>query len=160
MAVATSTAILGTLAVAGAASSIIGGNASAKSAKRMGEFDAQVYEQQASMIQEQRKLQQYQFNRGAARMRGKAISRTAGAGFMLSGSPLAMLIDNESQMLLDQAVGDYNSRVQENFAMSGAIRSRFGASEQAKLAKFTGYTNAFSTALNTGQYVHSRMGKP
>lgn len=144
----TTGALLAATAVS-AGASIIGGQKQAKSAAFQGEWNAQVYEQQASMIQEKKKLTDYQFNRQAAKARGSIVSRTAGNGFNLGGSPLAILIDNESQMLLDQAVGNYNLDVERNFALSGANFSRATGSQQASLAKFTGYTNAFSTVLNS-----------
>ncbi len=157
MAIGTTTAILGGALIAGGAVSagaqIAGGRAQAKSATRMGEFNAQVYEQQAEMIKEKKKIQEYQFNRQAAFARGSIVSKTAGKGLLLSGSPLAILIDNETQMQFDKAVEDYNLDVETNFARSGAIYQRANAAEQARLAKFTGYSNAFSTLLNTGSQI-------
>lgn len=152
MAVGT-TALLATAAVAGGVSAYKqaqSGRTQAKSLIGQGEFNAQVYEQQAGMIQEQKKLQDYQFNRQAAKARGSQISRTAGAGLLLSGSPLAMMIDSETQMLLDQAVGNYNLDVQRNYALSAAKASRDQAYQNAKLARSTGYTNAFTTLMSLG----------
>lgn len=125
------------------------GREQARAIKQQGEYNAQVYEQQAGMIQEQKKLQEYQSIRARARMRGAGVARTAGAGFEFGGSPLALAIDNETQMLLDQAVGDYNYDVQTNYARSAATASRANAFQQAKLARSTSYSNAFSTALMT-----------
>ncbi len=53
-------------------------------------------------------------------------------------------------MLLDKAIGDYNSDVAANYAKSAAVNSRATGIEQANLARTTGYSNAFSTLLNTG----------
>jgi hypothetical protein len=153
MAVATSTILAGTVLASGAMSAFSqakAGNTQAKSLTSQGEYNAQVYEQQAGMILEQKKLQDYQFNRNAAKTRGAGVARTAGSGFLFGGSPMAMLIDSETQMQLDKAVGDYNLDVQRNFALSGANYQRGTAAEQAKLARSTGNTNAFSTILNTG----------
>lgn len=154
MAVGTTAAVLGGLAIAGGVTSAVmqakAGQAQAKSVVRQGEFNAQIYEQQAEMIKEKKKIQDYQFNRQAALVRGAIVSRTAGKGLLLSGSPLAILIDNESQMQFDKAIEDYNLDVESNFAKSGAIQQRATGAEQAKLAKSTGYSNAFSTLMNTG----------
>lgn len=153
MAIGTTAAILGGAIIASGAASatsgVIAGRQQAKSISRQGEYNAQVMEQQATMVTEQKKLQDYQANRAIARARSTIISRTAGKGLGLSGSPLAILIDNESQMLLDKAVGDYNLDVQKNYATSGANYYRQTGAEQSRLAKFTGYSNAFTTALNT-----------
>lgn len=133
-----------------AVSSAKSGQATAKSLTYQGEHNAQIYEQQAGMILEKKKLQDYQYNRASARMRASQVARTAGAGFNLSGSPLAMMIDSETQMLLDKATADYNLDVERNYALSGANYQRETAYQQSSLAKSTGYSNAFTTILNTG----------
>lgn len=145
-----------------AATQAIGGNLQAKSLQRQGEFNAQIYEQQAEMIKEQKKISEYQFLRQAANARGKIISKTAGKGLLLSGSPLAILIDNESQMQFDQAISNYNSDINLNYAKSGALASRYSGIQQARLSRIEGYSNAFSTMLNTATnygILNMRVGK-
>lgn len=126
------------------------GQAQAKSIKRQAEQNSQIYEQQASMVLEKKKIQDYQFNRQAAQARGMIISRTAGKGFNLGGSPLAILIDNETQMQFDKTIEDYNLEIERNFALSGSKNIRAQGVAQSRLARYTGYSNAFSTILNTG----------
>jgi len=153
MAIATSTAILIGLGVATAGSQVASGRAKAKASKQEGEFNAQVYEQQAEMVKQKQKIQEYQFDREGARMRGAIISQTAGKGLLMSGSPMAILADSESQLEFDRAIGRYNSQVEENYARSGADYQRTSGSNQARLAKAEGYSNAFSTLLSTGSSV-------
>lgn len=147
-------AVLATAAIAGGAYSAYNqkkaGSAQAKELGRVGEYNAQVYEQQANMILEQKKLQEYQTNRAIGRARGSMITATAGAGLNFSGSPMAIAIDNETQMLLDQAIGNYNLDVQRNYALSAARESRYAAGQQARLVRSTANTNAFTTLLNSG----------
>ncbi len=133
-----------------AATQIGAGKAQAKSIQRQSEYNAQIYDQQATMIQEKKKIQDYQFNRERARARGAITASSAGKGFLLSGSPLAILADTESQLLFDQAIGKYNLDIEQNFAKSGATNTRESGAAQSRLAKFTGYSNAFSTILSTG----------
>jgi hypothetical protein len=102
------------------------------------------------MIQEKKKIQDYQFQRDAARARSGIIAQTAGKGFNMGGSPLAILIDNESQMQFDKAIGDYNLDIEANYARSGATYTRETGYAQSRLARFSGYSGAFSTVLNTG----------
>src|SRR3989304_7268566 len=101
MAVGTAAAIVGGAIIAGGAYSAYsqakGGQQQAKGIERQAAFNAEVYEQQASMIQEKKKLQDYQYLRASAQMRGKAVASAAGKGLLLSGSPMAMLIDSETQ---------------------------------------------------------------
>lgn len=164
MAVGTTTAILGATMLAGGAisaySQIKGSNMQAKAITQQADYNAQVYEQQGQMILEKKKVQDYQFNREAARVRGSIVSKTAGKGFQMSGSPLAILIDNETQMQFDKAVEDYNLDIERNFAMSAATNTRLAGQNQAKLAKYTGKSNAFSSILNTGtNFGMMRIGK-
>jgi|GEM_PF-2387701 len=144
----------GALLIAGGAFSattqIMGANQQAKSIQKQAEYNAQVYEQQATMVMEKKKIQDYQFHRQAAAVRGSIIAKTAGKGLMLSGSPLAILIDNETQMQFDKAIGDYNLDIERNQAMSSATSIRETGATEARAAKAAGYSNAFSTILNTG----------
>lgn len=133
-----------------AATQAMGGQAQAKGIQRQAEYNAQIYEQQAEMIKEKKKISDYQFLRDSARVRGKITSQTAGKGLLMSGSPLAILADTESQMQFDKAIGDYNLDIEKNYALSGASYMRQSGAAQARLARFSGYTNAFSTILNTG----------
>ena len=142
-------AIVG-LGVTSAGLQIASGYAVRKRAKYEGEYSAQVYEQQAGMIESQKQLEAYQYNRAIARMRGKGIARTAKAGLLLSGSPMAVMIDTETQMLLDKSIGQYNLEVKKRYALSGARYSRYTGRETGRAAVFGGYTNAFTTLLSTG----------
>lgn len=138
-----------------ATTQLMGANTQAKSIQRQAEYNAQVYEQQAAMVQEKKKIQDYQFNRDAARIRGSIVSKAAGKGFGLSGSPLAILIDNETQMQFDKAIGDYNLDIERNYAISGANNMRTQGANDARIAKYSGFNNAFSSILSTGSGVYN-----
>ena len=156
MAIGTASALMLAGGAFSATSSIIGAQQQAKAITKQAEYNAQVNEQQGAMIREKKKIQEYQFNRDAARMRGSIISRTAGKGLNLSGSPLAILVDNESQMQFDKAIADYNLDIEQNYATSGAGYMRATGSAQSRLARMSGYSNAFTTILNTG-YMAGRL---
>lgn len=150
MALGTTSALLLAGGAISAGSQIAGAGMQAKSIQRQAEYNAQIYDQQASMIQEKKKIQDYQFNRQAAQARGAIVARTAGKGFQMGGSPLAILIDNETQMQYDKAIADYNLDIERNYALSGATNTREQGRINARLTRFQGYSNAFSTLLNTG----------
>jgi len=141
--------IVGALGAATATSQIMASRQQAKGIKQQAEYNAQVYEQQAGMIEQKKKLEDYQANRQLAKMRGAVTARTAKAGFELGGSPLAILIDNETQMRFDNAINQYNLDIQKNYALSGANFYRTEGKNKARLARMQGYTNAFSTLLST-----------
>jgi len=159
MAIGTTTAILLGVGAASAGLQVGAGNAQAKNIERQAKYNAEIYDQQAGMIQEKKRIQDQQFNRQAARVRGSIVSRTAGKGLLLSGSPAAILADTESEMLFDKAIADYNLDVERNYAASGAGYMRDEGASQSRLARFTGYSNAFSTLLNTGLMAAPSMAK-
>ena len=143
-----------------ATSSIMAGNAQAKGIKQQAEYNASIYDQQAEMIKESKKISDLQFIRNSATARGRSVASAASRGFRLSGSPLAMLIDNETNMQFDKAIEDYNTQVQYNYAKSGATNTRIQGRNQARLAKMNGYSNAFSTVLSTATNVGILSMKP
>lgn len=146
------TALLATTVGLGAFSAVTqakAGQQQARAVQRQGEFNAQVYEQQAQMVLEQKKINEYQYLRNRKRVAGSIVAGAAGKGFQFSGSPLAVLTDVETQLGFDKAIENYNLDVQKNYAQSGASYYRETGRQQAALARATGYSNAFSTVLNT-----------
>lgn len=150
MALGTTAALMLAGGAFSATSSVMAGQAQASATKKQANYNAEVYEQQAEMIKERQKISDLQFIRNSASARSKMVSATAGKGLMLSGSPLAIMIDNESQMQFDAAIDDYNTQINQNYLSSAAINTRQTGAAQARLSAFTGYSNAFSTILNTG----------
>lgn len=132
-----------------AISSIKAGNEQSKSLKRQGEYNAMVYEQQAEMVAQQAKMQEYKDNRNAAKIRGATIAAAGKNGFNMGGSPLAILVDNETQLQLDKNIGQYNYGVQRSNLLTTASFTRYEYNQQARLAKATGYSNAFKTLMGT-----------
>lgn len=150
-------AVLGLGAMA-AYSQIQAGRQQAKEYKRQADYNAQVYEQQAQMIQQKQKIEEFQANRRIRAMEGSVIAKTAGSGFDFSGSPLAVMVDNETQMQLDKSIGQYNLEIQRRYAMTEASNQRYVGGQQARLAKTTGYSNAFTTILSTAATLSSMSG--
>ena len=152
-------ALLATTVGLGAISAVTqmeAGQKQAKAVQRQGEFNAQVYEQQAQMVLNQKKINDDQYLRQRKKMAGSIVAGAAGKGFQFSGSPLAVLTDVETQFGYDKAIEDYNLDVQKNFAQSGSSYYRETGRQQSALAKTTGYSNAFSTMLNTA-YMAGRL---
>ena len=153
MAVGTTTALLLAGGAASAGASVMGANKQAKAIQKQAEYNAEVYGQQAEMISQKKKIQEVQFNREAGRIRGSIVARTAGKGFFMGGSPLAILADTESQMQFDKAISDYNLDVERNYVLSGATNTREQGAINSRLTRTQGYTNDFSTILNTGAQI-------
>jgi len=154
MAVATTTlayAALGWAAVGtgiSAATQIAAGKSQAKQYQYEGAYNAEVYRQQAELAEQQKKVEEFQANRSIARARGTLTARAGGSGLLLSGSPLAIMIDNESLMQYDKAIGQYNLEVKKRYAQSGARFSEYMGEQKAKASIFSGYSNAFQSILS------------
>ena len=149
MGAATSAALL-VLAAVQAGTQLYSGYVEGKEIKTQAEYNALIYEQQAKMIGGQKKLEAYQYDKAISRMRGTTTARIAKSGLLMSGSPLAVMIDTETQMLLDKSIGQYNLEVQKRYALSGAAEYRRTGKISARTAKMAGYTNAFTTLLQAG----------
>lgn len=135
---------LSALAVTGAtaATQVMAGNAQGNQYK----YNAGLYDQQAKQIDVQKAIEAGQYNRAMRRTSGSIIARTAGAGLTMSGSPMAVLVDNLTQMEMDKSIGQYNLEVQKRYALATGSEYR----RQAGVAVRQGYTNAFSTVLRGG----------
>jgi hypothetical protein len=135
------TAVVGGLGLAAAGSQIGAGRAESAQAK----YNAALYGQQAGLIEEQKGLEAMQFARAKRRMAATITARTAKAGLTMSGSPMAVMLDNLAQMEFDEAIGQYNLDIQKTQALGA--QSAYGM--QAKQAKRAGYTAGFMTMLST-----------
>jgi len=142
------TMALGALGVAQAGMSIAGGYAASTEAK----YNARVKEQQAQMITAQQGLEAYQWDRQMGNVAGTTRARTAKAGLTMSGSPMAVLLDTQTQMELDKAIGQYNLEAQKRFALSEADMYK----TKAKTAKQMGYMQGFTQLLQTGAIMADR----
>ena len=140
------------LLIAGAVTAgmqVASGTAKSREIKEQSAYNAAIYEQQAAMIEAQKGVESSQYDRAIRRMRSTAISRTAKSGLMLGGSPIVAMIDAETQMRFDQAIGQYNLDVRKNRALSGATETLRRGKAGSRTALMTGYTNAFTTLLTT-----------
>jgi len=120
----------------------------AKALNRAADVNAQVYEQQSEMVKNQMRIKEYQSNREMARIRGTSLARTGKNGFMLSGSPLAVMVDNETQMELDKKSGIYNLEAQRSYLQTAANYTRWGARVQGKMLVSDAWSNMYSKVLN------------
>lgn len=115
---------------------------------------------QKGLVEKNKQLELYQTNRQIGQVMGTTRARTAGKGITLSGSPMAIMLDTYKQMEIDKRINQsnydmqkynldiekYNIAIEKNRALSQAAAYR----RQASTSVFTGYTNAFTSALQTG----------
>jgi len=142
MATATTAALMLAPSIASAATSIFSGFSQSKEAN----YNAGLYTQQAGIIDTQKAIEAMQYERAKRQIAGTTIARTAKGGLMMSGSPMAVMVDNLTQLEMDKQVGQYNFEVQKRYALSGAEAYK----RRASIYERQGYINAFSTLLKGG----------
>ena len=112
-----------------------------------------LYDVQTGLVEKQKQLELYQANRQIGQVMGTTRAMTAGKGLTLSGSPMAIMLDIYTQMEIDKRIGQSNLELQKYGIQveKGRVSSQAAAyRRQAKTAIFSGYTNAFTAALQTG----------
>ena len=147
------TAAIVALGAGVAGAQIMGGYAANKEA----ESNARLYEEragrQAGMIDARAEVEGAQYDRARGRTRGASTAAIAGKGLLLSGSPLSVMIDTETQMRLDQSIGQYNFAVQRRNVLSQGRSAASAYRQEGRRAKSQGFTNAFTTLLSTAATV-------
>jgi len=83
-------------------------------------YNASIMQQQAGMIQNQKDLQLAQGKRAVKFVMGQTVQTAAAKGIEMSGSPMAIMIDTQTQMEMDIAIGQYNLEVQKFGVLSQA----------------------------------------
>jgi hypothetical protein len=144
------------LGLAQAGTQVAGGIATNNEAK----YNASILNKQADaitaqqgMITAQQGLEAYQYNRAIGQTIGTGTARVAKSGLKMSGSPMAVLIDTQTQMELDKSIGQYKLEIQKYNLEANkqyTIAQAEAVKRKGKSALMSGVTNAFSTLLNTG----------
>jgi hypothetical protein len=106
-------------------------------------FNATVAEGQAKMIDVQKEIEYGQYQRQKGKTLAKSMANIAAMGIMPTGSSLAAMLDAQTQIGIDQAIGQFNLEREKNYSLAQASDFR----RQGKWAVRTGYSNAFSTIL-------------
>ena len=155
-----------------AVTQIMSGRAENQQAK----LNASIYEQQAGFSDVLAKMEGErsdiardidltQMRRAKSKMNSTLIANVAGSGLDLSGSPMAVMIDNLTQAGIDEEITKYNyatskatnqyGREQEKVSMlSTASNLRY----KGKIAQNNAYSNAFSTVMQGAAAYGMRTG--
>ena len=147
-----------------------------QAAKKEGEYNARIFEQQMGTIdiikdiEEKRaetakNIENKQYQRVKGQVVSTTIARTAKSGLDFGGSPVAVLVDTLTEVGIDQAIGKYNidigiaSRVHElEMERTSAFASAAESRRKGILARNAAYGNAFSTLMMGAYSSASRMG--
>jgi hypothetical protein len=126
-------------------------------------YNAGIFRQQASMVEDQKNLKAQQDARKIRFMAGKHVAMTAAKGLEYSGSPIAVLVDTLTQLEMDKAINTYNYEVEqyglESKARETELRGYTLAEsyrEGGKTALLKGYMGGLSTMAATAVYAGKR----
>ena len=146
---------------AGVALQVVGGVMQAgqsiqqgKEARKEANYNADLIEQKAGLIDVQAGLENSQYERLKRRYSGKSVAQTAKSGLEFSGSPMAVWIDTQTQIEMDRMIGQFNFAQQKRFTMEEAASTR----RMGKYTQEAYNSQAFSTLMNTAGKAYSYYG--
>jgi hypothetical protein len=146
---------------AGVALQLVGGITSSmqsvqqgKEAKKEANYNADLIEQKAGLIDVQAGLENSQYERLKRRYSGQSISQTAKSGLEFSGSPMAVWIDTQTQIEMDRMIGQFNFAQEKRFTLEEAAATR----RMGKYKQNEYNSQAFSTLLNSAGKAYSYYG--
>lgn len=128
----------------------------AKDIVAMGEYNAQVPEQQAALVGEKAKLNEYSKRKVMASNLSTQAASYAKAGVAMSGSPIDVYIDSQANAELDIVIDNFNSKIEALGYGSEAQQRRFYAEQDAKLMR----RRSQMTLLSTGAGLVSKIFAP
>jgi hypothetical protein len=112
-------------------------------------FNARMLQEKAKLIDVQSNIENGQYERLKGQYYGKSVSNIAKSGVGLQGSSLAVIINAQKNISIDQAIAKFNSTQEKNYTLAQADAQK----RAGKQAVYSGYTNALSTMLQgTSKY--------
>ena len=114
-------------------------------------YAATVSDEQAKSIDVAKGIEYGQYQRLKGKYLSKSVAAIGGSGIGLGGSALAVALDTQTQINIDQAIGQFNYEQEKLYKKNEANAYR----RQGRSALSSSYTNAFSTMLMGGsQYAY------
>jgi hypothetical protein len=117
-------------------------------------YNATLLEGKANVIGAQAEIEYGQYERLKGQNLSKSVASTAASGIGMGGSAMAAMLNAQTQIGIDQAIGQFNYQQEKNYTLNQASQVR----RQGKQAVSAGYTNAFSTMLQGGYNYASYKG--
>lgn len=106
-------------------------------------FNATLLNNKADQIDVQKDIEFGQYQRLKGQYMSKSVSNAAKSGIALQGSALAVMLDAQTQISIDQAIGQFNLEQEKNYTKAQADAQK----RAGRQAVYSGYSNAFSTML-------------
>ena len=129
-----------------------------KVAKAEADYNATLLEGKANVIGAQAEIEYGQYQRVKGQTMGKSVANVAASGIGLGGSAMAVMLNTQTQIGIDQAIGQFNFEQEKQFTLNEAEAMR----RQGRQAVSTSRYNAFSTMLqgvsNYAMYKYTSTG--
>ena len=142
------------LAAAGVGMQAYGMIKSGQDAASAAAYNANLYNQQAAIIETRKGLTREEYDRMIDRLEGETIVAVASSGYDLSGSFLEVMNDTLTQANLDKQKAVYNLEVEKSQARSSAE----AASRQGRIVQTVANIGALATVLTEGNEWYSKYG--
>ena len=126
-----------------------GNRAAAKAARQTAEYNAQVEENNAILLQRARTEQENNLRKNADRLEGTQRVATATSGITMSGSPLEALADTYFATEYDSLKIQYASDIEQTRAISTANLIRTEGRAMKSAANTRAYANLLRSASDT-----------
>jgi hypothetical protein len=109
-------------------------------------YNSEVLQTQKMLVGVEQGIEYGQYQRLKGKTMGKSMAAIGGMGVMNTGSPMAAMIDAQTQINIDQAIGQFNYEREKSYLQSQADAER----RRGKAAVRSGWSNAFGTILQAG----------
>jgi hypothetical protein len=120
--------------------------------KEEAKLNAAIYEGQAIAIDIQKGIEKEQYQRLKGQVMGKSMATMAAQGIMPSGSAMAVLLDTQKQIEIDQAIGQFNLEQSKRFTMAQSDAYKRKAKYVSQDARSTALSQLMGGAFNYGLY--------
>lgn len=143
---------------AGAVLSFKGQRAAAKSAEQVAEYNAQVAENEAVILQRQKTSQEADLREQGKRLIASQRVATAGSGIIMSGSPLEAMADAYFGLEKDAARIQYASDIEQLDKESEATLTRVQGRAQSSAMKTQAYASLLGGTVSAGSTYKTLTG--
>lgn len=117
-------------------------------------YNASLFENKAKLIDVEKNIEYGQYQAFKGKSLSQSISNIAGAGIAPQGSAMAVILETQRQINIDQAIGQFNYEMDKYYTLEEANQAR----RSGKSAVSAGYSNAFSTLLRGASSYASYRG--
>jgi len=118
-------------------------------------YNAAVFETKAKMIDIQKDIEFAQYERLKGQFMSTSVASIADSGIEMSGSAVAVMVEAQRQINIDQAIGQFNLNQEKSYALSQARQAK----KAGKRAVMQGFTNALVSGIGTATNYQMYKGK-